>query len=36
MTGEKTEMPAPQAIIQSGATPPGRGRMTRLMPMSAR
>jgi len=34
--GEKMVWPRPQLPIHSGAMPPGRGRMTRLMPDSAR
>ncbi len=34
--GEKIEVPEPQLDIHSGADPPGRGRITRLMPESAR
>ena len=34
--GEKIVLPSPQEAIHSGATPPGRGRMMRLMPESAR
>ena len=35
-TSEKMDVPLPQSNIHDGATPPGRGRMTRLIPTSAR
>ena len=35
-TGEKMLVPLPQSIMNSGAEPPGRFRITRLMPVRAR
>ena len=29
-------MPAPHGSIQSGATPPGRDKMTKLIPVKAK